>query len=140
MRDAAKLSSTAWITAQATARMPGIYGPEPPHGWCYYFERADLAAQYQDWASVVALGDKAFALDDYPNNPVERFVFVEGYARTGAWSRALELSAASYKFSKTYMGPLLCALWGRIEDGTPNSTEKAAAALQVKSMFACTGE
>jgi hypothetical protein len=140
MRDAAPLSSSAWISAEDTARMPRIYGPEPAHGWCYYFERADLAAQLEDWASVVGLGDKAFSLDDHPNDPVERFVFVEGYARTGDWSRAVELSAASYTVSKAYVGPLLCALWSRIEHETPDSGEKAAAALEVKSMLACPGE
>ena len=33
--------------------------------------------------SVAELGDAAFALDDHPNDPVERFVFIEGYAHIG---------------------------------------------------------
>ena len=51
--------------------MPEIYGPEPAHGWCYYFEQAELAAQDGDWVRVAALGDKAFSLNHYPNDPVE---------------------------------------------------------------------
>ncbi len=140
MRDAARLSSSEWIEQQPTARMPAIYGPEPPHLWCYYFERAGLAAQSGDWDTVVHLGDSAFRLDDYPNDPTERFVFIEGYAHAGQWPRALEQSVAAYKVSRPYVGPMLCALWGRIQGDTPESAQKALAVTQVKSMFACTSE
>ena len=82
LRDAALLSSTAPILSESIARMPEIYNPEPAHGWCYYFQKADLARQMRDWETVTQLGDVAFALDDYPNDPIERFVFIEGYAHT----------------------------------------------------------
>jgi hypothetical protein len=140
MRESASLSSSVWITQAAEARMPQIYEPEPAHGWCYYFERAELAAQSGDWTGVAALGDIALALDDYPNNPVERFVFVEGYAHTGHWSQALEQSTTSYRVSRGYMAPLLCALWSRIETETPDSREKATAVAEVMSMLVCRRE
>jgi hypothetical protein len=140
MRDAAALSSSEWITAQATARMPAIYGPEPAHDWCYYYEQADLAAQLGDWPRIAALGDQAFALNDYPNDPVERFVFVEGYAHEGNWAKALGLSNTSYKVSKVYMGPLLCRLWGRIENGTTDSASRSATLAEVKRLYACSSE
>ncbi len=73
LRDAAHLSTTTPILDRSVARMPKIYGPEPAHNWCYYFERADLARQIGDWTQVTNLGDKAFKLDDYPNDPLERF-------------------------------------------------------------------
>jgi len=115
LRDAALLSSAAPILNQPLARMPAVYQPEPAHGWCYYFEQADLARQNKNWDEVVRLGDIAFQLDDYPNDPVERFVFIEGYAHVGDWDKAWELSKTSYKVSKTYMRAPLCALWARIE-------------------------
>jgi hypothetical protein len=137
MRDSASLSSSMWISKQAVARMPQIYQPEPTHGWCYHFQQAELAAQFGDWAGVAALGDIALALDDHPNNPVERFVFIEGYAHTDQWPQALEQSVASYGVSRTYMAPLLCALWGRIETETHDSRGKAAAVAEALSMLAC---
>jgi hypothetical protein len=120
--------------------MPQIYGPEPNHGWCYYFEQADLAAQLHDWQRVVSLGEIAFRLSDYPNDPVERFVFIEGYAHDANWPRALELSSAAYKVSKPYVGPLLCQLWQRIDAETPATPQKSSAVAKVKSMFACGSE
>jgi len=140
MRDAAVLSSNHWILPDGEASMPAIYGPEPEHGWCYYFERASLAAQNHDWDAVVALGDVALGLDDFPNDPVERFVFVEGYAHAGDWGRAIELSNVSYRVSRGFVGPLVCRLWDRIEDETVGATGQQAALAEVKSMFACSGE
>jgi hypothetical protein len=137
LRDAAKLSSAAWILADPKARMPEIYDPEPVHGWCYYFEKADLARQVGNWERVVKLGDKAFSLSDYPNDPVERFVFVEGYAHSGNWERAKELAVQSYKVSPNYVGPLLCKLLDRIDNELPASDVKESSLNDLRTKFSC---
>jgi hypothetical protein len=139
MREASALSNSEQILTSSNAVMPAIYQPEPMHGWCYYFEKADLARQLGNWKEVAKLGDTAFKLDDHPNNPVERFVFIEGYAHVGDWDRALKLSKESYKVSKDYVQPLLCQLWARIEtetaDGLPAGRTEALS--EVESMFSC---
>jgi hypothetical protein len=140
MRQAASLSNQDQIVDSPNAVMPKIYGPEPEHGWCYFFEKADLARQLGDWETVTRLSDETSKLNDYPNNPVERFVFIEGYAHTGKWDRALKLSRDSYKVSKEYVGPLLCKLWKRIETETTDSPEKSAALSQFRDMVQCTGQ
>ncbi|MGZ9234757.1 MAG: hypothetical protein ACXW4E_04465 [Anaerolineales bacterium] len=139
MREAAALSNPRQILTLSNATLPSIYHPEPEHSWCYYFEKADLARQLGHWEEVAKLGDTAFKLEDHPNNPVERFVFIEGYAHVGEWERALKLSRESYQVSKEYVRPLLCQLWDRIETETSSSpTEARSQALsEVKNIFAC---
>ncbi len=137
MRDAAALSSNKWILLEGKPQLPAIYQPEPPHGWCYYFEQADLARQRGDWEQVAALGEIAFNLNDHPNNPVERFVFIEGYAHTGNWERAQEISKEAYLVSKNYMRPLLCQLWARIEESTPASAAKEQAVQKAEAELGC---
>ncbi len=137
MREAAGLSNTAQILSEPIARLPEMYGNEPAHNWCYYFERADLARQMGDWESVADLGDIGFKLDDYPNDPLERFVFIEGYAHVGEWDKALEVAQVSFKVTKKIVGPLLCRLWDRIEREVPDSQEKDAAILEAKTLFVC---
>ena len=88
----------------------------------------------------VSLAGTALALDDYPNDPVERFVFVEGYAHAGEWSLAIDQSARAYGVSRQYVGPLLCTLWARIDQQTPASPQKTEALTQVQSMFRCNKE
>jgi hypothetical protein len=137
MREASALSNETVILTESLVQMPAVYGPEPAHAWCYYFEKADLARQMGQWDEVAELGDVAFKQDDHPNNPVERFVFIEGYAHVGDWGRSLQLSRESYRVSKDYVGPLLCKLWERIETETAESVERTEALSEVENMFAC---
>ena len=138
LREAAGLSNTSMIQQENPKALPdSLFAPEPAHTWCYYFEKADLARQFADWQKVAELGDTAFQLDDHPNNPVERFVFIEGYAHTREWERAVKLSRESFKVSKEYVGPLLCRLWERIKTETTDSVEKANAVSEVENMLAC---
>ena len=138
MREAAPLSNLEMINPAPTGAVPvSFYLPEPAHTWCYYFERADLARQRGDWEEVASLGDQAFKLDDYPNDPLERFVFVEGYAHVGQWEKAMEYAQVSYKVSKNYVGPPLCKLWERIEREVPDSPEKGEVVIQAKTLFVC---
>ena len=140
MREAVMLSNADRILREPSAVMPDIYGPEPEHRWCYYFEKAELARQFGDWETVTRLGDDAFSVGDYPNTPIERYVFIEGYAHLGQWERAIELSNVSYQVSKEFVRPSLCRLWERIETETTGGAERSEALSEVKSMYACTSE
>jgi hypothetical protein len=118
--------------APAMPQPEAIFGPEPPHGWCYYYQKADLARQRRDWAEVARLGDLAFALNDNPNEVSERVVFIEGYARMGRWDDALALTREARAITPA-MQPMLCAAWGRIlaEGGDP------AVAASIRAELAC---
>ena len=137
MREAATVSSTSQILTSGTPALPvNIFGTEPAPNWCYYFEKADLARQEGDWAQVVELGEKAFSLSDFPNDPSERTPFIEGYAHQGNWTRALELTGDSAGVTPL-MQPVLCNLWNRIDVQTPTSSEKADALSQVSTLLSC---
>jgi hypothetical protein len=126
------------ILSQPQNRPPAaIFGPEPSHGWCYYYEQAGLARQLGDWPKVAALGDTAFTLSDYPNGPLERLPFIEGYAHMQRWSTALKLTADTAKISPVTHPPL-CALWARISSQTPASPEKDQALVDFKNSLSCT--
>ena len=119
MRDAARLSNPTVILSESSSKLPArtpdsaVFGPEPAHGWCYYFEQASLLAQQGAWQAAADLGDKAFGLGDYPNDPMERFVFIEAYARTGKMDRAKELSEETLRITPLVKAPLN-RLWERI--------------------------
>jgi hypothetical protein len=139
MRQAAGLSRTDLIVTDATRPVlpiPAILGSEPAHGWCYYFEKADLARQQGDWQTVASLGDQAFSVGDYPNDPAERLVFIEGYAHTGNWSKSLDLSRQSLSITPL-MQPMLCRLWQRVDVQTPGSSDKTAALQEMDTTLHC---
>jgi hypothetical protein len=139
MRDASALSNPERILREPTASMPSFYGAEPAHGWCYYFQKAELARQFGDWDEVKKLGDEAFNLDEHFNNPVELFVFIEGYVHAGDWDTAIKLSREARQVSKSYVDPLLCKLWKRIEAGTESSEERSEALNEVFELTRCGG-
>jgi hypothetical protein len=96
-----------------------------------------LARQSGDWGQVVRIAKTAFALNDYPNDPSERFVFIEGFAHTGDWASAVNYSLQSHRVSPAYVDPMLCRLWRRIEFETPASAEKTSALQEIKTKFSC---
>jgi len=140
MQAAASLSSSVWIqTSKASGDLnltDILYAPEPARGWCYYFEYADLSRQSGNWEEVVRLGDLAYQLGDYPNDPIEHFVYIEGYAHEGNWRRAIELSNISLSVTP-FMEPLLCRLWQRIDASTVENTEKVAALEAIQAQLTC---
>jgi hypothetical protein len=95
-----------------------------------------LARQVGDWEAVVQLGEQAFASGDYPNDPAERLPFIEGYAHTGGWQRALEISRDTGAVTPV-MKPVLCKLWERIARSTSPSPERQDVLTIIKMENAC---
>jgi len=140
LRFSARISSPDLIINDPLARMPDVYGPEPVHDFCYYFEKADLARQFKDWDAVVTFAESALSLE-HVYNPAEQMVFIEGYAHVGTWERAVELSERANEASPELVGPMLCRLWKRIGAETANSVESKAlrskALEQIQKMILC---
>ena len=125
------------LAGQEPPRLPlHIFDLQPDPNWCYYFEKADLARQVGDWEEVIRLGELAFAGGDYPNDPAERLPFLEGYAHSGNWQRALEISRETGAVTAV-MKPVLCRLWDRIEAETAASPERAETLRVAREENAC---
>lgn len=92
----------------------GIFGPEPEHDWCYYYQKADLAAQFEEWDSVASLGDEAALKDFSPAVGMEYEPFITGYARSGDWKTAYELTVKAAELTDN-MEKSLCGDWSRLE-------------------------
>ncbi len=99
---------------EKAATPPMFLGKEPAHGWCYYFEKADLAASLKDWQRVAELGDQAQKEKLAPGVQAEWIVFIQGYALTGRWQEATELTRTTWKADPELKRPL-CTAWGQIE-------------------------
>jgi hypothetical protein len=60
-----------------------IFGPEPAHTWCYYYEKAELALQEGAWDKIVQIGDQVTQLQLGPEDRVEWAPFLQAYAWKG---------------------------------------------------------
>jgi hypothetical protein len=137
MRYAARLTVPDLILEEPRAKMPAVYGPEPEHGYCYYYQKADLARQFGRWEQVAEFSDNALSYADRPYEPAEHLLFIEGYAHVGQWGRSLELSEEVYQVSPEVMGRVICQLWERIGAETGESPERSETLTEIQSMFAC---
>lgn len=112
---------------------PAIFGPEPAHTWCYYYEKAELARQAGDWPRVASAGRQALNQGLGPQDPTEWLVFIEGYARTNSLSTAEELSRTLWRESP-YLKNALCILWRRLakEADCAPTAERARMEMECK--------
>jgi len=91
---AAPSSKIKNVIADASPVLPPeyIFGREPEHSWCYYFQKADLASQLGNWDDAVALGEEAIRLELSPEDRSEWLPFLKAYAITGNAGRLTQMA------------------------------------------------
>jgi hypothetical protein len=115
LKQAVAISNAAGLINDGSknpATMPAILNPEPEHTWCYYFEKADLAAQLDKWQEAVSLDEQAAAAGFSPADETEWLPFMEAYAHLGNLEKAAEYSDRILQ--KEGAQTVLCNVWGRI--------------------------
>ena len=90
-----------------------LFGPEPAHGWCYFYTKAELARQQSDWEGVVKLYNQAQKNGFNASMPVENLPFIEAFASTGDMDIAIKLTERTIK-EQNILCPALHTLWGRV--------------------------
>jgi hypothetical protein len=109
---------------------------EPEHGWCYYYTKAELARQRQDWDQVNKLFAEAASLGFQAGDPFEWLVFIEGQAISGDIQSAIELSRQTFQSEqRTRRG--LCQLWKRVHESNPLSSEDKTRVDEIMKQFQC---
>ena len=116
-----------------------IFGSEPEHTWCYYYEKAALAAQFEDWQQVVALGNEVLEKKYTSEIGMEWIPFIQGYVYTGDWEQASVLTEKANSYSAG-MSPYLCSLWKEIETQTSSSEERDRVIQSIQEKYECAQE
>ena len=91
------VSKESLILAQPAGPPPpaSMFGPDPGQDcWCYYFEKADLARQTQDWPAAAALWEQVRAKGLAPADPREWEPFRQALQALGRQEEARELTRA----------------------------------------------
>ena len=87
-----------------------IFGAEPPHDWCYYYQKAALARQSGDWQAVSKLYDQTAALHLEPGDASELIPFFEGLVNFGRLDDARALYNKDIKGQEKTRYPLCSVL------------------------------
>jgi hypothetical protein len=102
-----------------------IFGSEPPHGWCYYYEKAALAAQGGNWQEVAALQNDVGKLGLHPNDQIEWMPFLQAQAYLGD-QQALKQIATRINTEKLYKQQACLNLKAMADQGYPLPMETQA--------------
>jgi hypothetical protein len=69
-----------------------VFGEEPPHEWCYYYQKAQLARQKSDWEAIAKIQSDVTRLDLHPNDQVEWMPFLQSAAMSGDVKQVKKIS------------------------------------------------
>lgn len=94
-----------------------IFGREPRHTWCYYYQKASAAHQAGDLGEAVALLAEADQQGYEPVNKSEWLLFVDAYRRMDNFSAAEELTNR-INSRDPRLTSILCAYWSS-QDSLP---------------------
>ncbi len=115
LRDLIPISNLNLITRDTNRPTPdpAIFGSEPVHDWCYFFEKADLARQFSEWDTIVTMYSEVEMRGLKPVLGGEYLPFIEALAQTGDFSKAMALSR-TVKQLDPELDPALCDTWKRL--------------------------
>ena len=136
-KDALFLSNTSLISKSGKQidqkQVKNIFGKAPQPDWCYYFEKADLARQFNEWHELKEISAEVIDRELFPRDNREWFPFIEGYAHNNNWDSAVALSRSICIQSPQYI-QMLQELWNRIDRQIEPSLEKESAINNIDHM------
>lgn len=113
-----------------------IYGKPGNKGWCYYFEKADLARQYERWDEIVKLYEQAKANGEQAGNGYEYIPFIEGYAHLEDWETVKSLTKTANRITKG-LEPSLCDSLDGLLVSAPALPDQNQTIMNLKDDLAC---
>lgn len=113
-----------------------IYGKQNTQTWCYYFQKADLSRQYQEWDEIVRLWNESQAIGERPDNGFEYIPFIEGFGHVEDWAKVKEMTKFANKVTSG-LEPSLCSALDRLAINAPESPERNETILNLKDDLKC---
>ena len=106
VRLAAQYSNVELINTAGTQAIPpgAIFGPEPPHDWCYFYQRMDLARQQMDWQVAANLADEAISKELKPGDVSEWLPALEAYLHVNETQQAKQVARLIRADKSVYQG------------------------------------
>ncbi len=115
---------------------PDIFGKEPAHTWCYFYEKADLADQYHNWHQVVSLWQQAEQKGVFARNGFELLPFIRAYAMLNDWQTAQKITIRASTLPDQQL-PMLCMLWKDLDSSGKATPTRGQAFSAVMSRLKC---
>lgn len=108
LRQVGEFSQVDRIVPSGTAPVPprAVFGSEPVHGWCYYYQKASLARQNGDWEEIGRLYNQVLEQGLETDDKSELIPFFEGLVNVGRLEEARALYEEQIKGNAKMRVPL----------------------------------
>lgn len=117
LRTAAQFSQTGDRIKSTPRATPPAFIPEPAHEWCYYYQKAELAAAEKNWGEVLGLykivTDKGYK----PADKTEWIPFVRALAESNSVDKADEITRIALEQEESK--PAVCGVWSDVLSDKP---------------------
>ena len=131
-----KYQNKSRIITDSAHQIPAeIFGSDYIHDWCYYFEKADLAFDLQEYEEAMRLYEEASSKGFKMGNASEMRPFIKAAAFSGNWDKALEWTEMANSQKPSQTSAYFENLWQIIARDTPDSPEKAEALENARGIY-----
>ncbi len=113
-----------------------IYKQPIEQNWCYWFQKADLARQTEDWETIAAIGDKVLPVMK-AGEASEYFVFIEAYINLDRWEDAMNTFTRVYREQKDLDATLCVYLHKWIGNHKPEDPEVVMPLIAAMNSVGC---
>ncbi len=128
-----KLSDTSRVITGGTAAtflQDEIFKEPIEQNWCYYFQKADLARQDEDWEAIAAIGDEVLSTMK-AKDVSEYLIFIEAYMHLDRWEDAENLIRRVHDEQTTFDYTLCKYLHKWLADDTIDLPESGQPIMQL---------
>ena len=113
-----------------------VFGKEQKLTWCYFYEKADLARQFEDWQEAANLYKQSQALSLKPTHGAEYAPFIISAVNLGNWDQADKLTRMANDITND-MQPMLCNLWQTLPQQDPPDAEQVTTTAEITTYLSC---
>lgn len=113
-----------------------IFKQPVEQNWCYYFQKADLARQTEDWETIAAIGDEVLPIMK-AGEASEYFIFVEAYINLDRWEDAMKTFKRIHAEDKGLDAPLCTYLHKWIKNHKPEDNNVIMPLIRAMNSVGC---
>ena len=107
--------------------------------WCFYYQKAMVAIQRDDWQTAGAIFEEALSEGHFPFDMSEWMALLQAFALGGKEDLALKWTELLYQANADLRSPL-CAVWLDINRDTAMQAERPTIAAAMLLDLACSAE
>jgi len=113
-----------------------LFGAETIHNWCYFYQKAELATQFENWTDVEKLKNDADNANEKPEHGRELFPFIEAYAHLNQWDQVRSYGLDVLSLTGN-LQERTCVLFQKISAETFDTEQKSLVLSELENTFEC---